>query len=452
MAQLGSLDVESRVGSGSASTGAFGALASGGAQATRRRQLRVAGLGAIVVLVLVAIVRLMSGESPVRAVPDQGLIVTDFGPPPAGALANLFPSPLPTGPAQDDPATAPATPPGATPNPDDDDTRAPPHDSPVSPLVHSVTVLEERPHDPACFSQGLTIIPSASGDRELVLESCGLRGSSRVLRWDLSTGEVLAETPNRPTEFGEGVAEVPTGGDGPSGSRVVQLLWQTAAAVEYDGGNDGLALTRRGGATAAPSGRTGMVDGWGLSHSWADIDGSLAALGTLAGTDGGSTLYLLEPDTLRVRSSVRVVDGGIAIKNLNEVEWVRVDAATGAPVRGPVNASSADVNADNGAPSTTRWEVWANVWLTDCVVRIDPVSGAVHGWLVMADLRARAGQVPRARGVDRPDVLNGVAVQPSTGDVWVTGKQWPRIYRVEVGEGRDDASALASARRTCVKA
>lgn len=254
-----------------------------------------------------------------------------------------------------------------------------------------VTVVEEVRKEPSWFTQGWEI--KDEGGREVVYESTGLYGASRVVKWDLLTGDVLRETANSAKEFGEGLTVV--------GDRVRQLLWRENGVREYDRET----LSPVDGARATH----GMKDGWGLAYS--------AGRGEVAGTDGSHRLYLLDPETLETRAVREVTDNGRAVGRLNEVEWV------------------------NG-------EVWANIWLTDCVARIDPDSGAVRQWLLMDNVAARLRSTD---GGGRPDVLNGIAVSERTGAVWVTGKKWHRAYRVEVSRQTDEASDLAVARDMCIR-
>jgi glutaminyl-peptide cyclotransferase len=103
--------------------------------------------------------------------------------------------------------------------------------------------------------------------------------------------------------------------------------------------------------------------------------------------------------TLAELDRVAVLDGdGQPVARLNELEWV-------------------------------EGEVWANVWQTDRIARIDPASGRLLGWIDLAGLlpaEDRAGQ--------RVDVLNGIAYDAATGRLFVTGKWWPRLFEIELIE------------------
>ncbi|KAL0328130.1 UNVERIFIED_CONTAM: Glutaminyl-peptide cyclotransferase [Sesamum calycinum] len=130
-----------------------------------------------------------------------------------------------------------------------------------------------------------------------------------------------------------------------------------------------------------------MQDGWGLA-----TDGKV-----LFGSDGTPTLYRIDPQTLEVVGKHTVKYEGDEVNNLNELEYV------------------------NG-------EVWANVWLTDCIARLSSEDGAVLGWVYLPNLREElvaAGNV----GID---VLNGIAWDEERNRIFVTGKLWPKLFEIKL--------------------
>lgn len=202
------------------------------------------------------------------------------------------------------------------------------------------------------------------GDR--LFESTGLHGRSSVREVAIASGEVLRRQDLPERLFGEGLAAV----DG----RLVQLTWQSGLALVWDRDT----FTRRGELSY-----TG--EGWGLTY-----DGRRLVM-----SDGSSWLVFRDPETFAELGRVEVTLDGRPLPQLNELEWV------------------------DGA-------VWANVWETTSVVRIDPASGAVTG---VADLSSLLARLPpeESRNID---VLNGIAWWPERHAFLVTGKLWPRTFLV----------------------
>lgn len=135
-------------------------------------------------------------------------------------------------------------------------------------------------------------------------------------------------------------------------------------------------------------------EGWGLTH-----DGARLIM-----SDGTSRLRFLDPATYAVMGTLDVADAAGPVQRLNELEWV-------------------------------RGEIWANIWQTDRIARIDPATGAVLGYLDLTGLLSAADR--RAHSVD---VLNGIAYDPATDRIFVTGKLWPWLFEIRP---RGDARAPA---------
>ena len=126
-------------------------------------------------------------------------------------------------------------------------------------------------------------------------------------------------------------------------------------------------------------------EGWGITQNGK----------SLIMSDGTPVLRFLNPSTMKVERTITVTAGGEPVANLNELEWV------------------------NG-------RILANVWMTDQIVSIDPRSGAVDAVIDLTGLRARAG----ATGTDA--VLNGIAFDPDSGRLFVTGKTWSKLFQIEL--------------------
>lgn len=156
------------------------------------------------------------------------------------------------------------------------------------------------------------------------------------------------------------------------GDRVFQITYQTQTCFVYDA------------ATLEPvTTHTYPGEGWGLTH-----DGRSLIL-----SDGTDTLRFFDPATFAERRRVRVTDHGAPVDQINELEFV-------------------------------EGEVFANIWHHDRIARIDPLSGRVVAWIDLPFSR-------ESLGLEEPEaVLNGIAYEPSTRRLLVTGKLWPVIFEI----------------------
>jgi len=155
---------------------------------------------------------------------------------------------------------------------------------------------------------------------------------------------------------------------------LIQLTWQTRIGFVYD-------LV-----TFAPK-RTFTYpgEGWGLTHDRA----------RLIMSDGTPTLRFIDPDTLAETGRLMVTDRGQPVMRLNELEFV-------------------------------KGEIYANVWGTDSIVTIAPASGQVTGWINLTGLLPAADRTPSM------DVLNGIAYDTAGDRLFVTGKQWPKLFEIRL--------------------
>ncbi len=200
-----------------------------------------------------------------------------------------------------------------------------------------------------------------------LFESTGLEGKSDVREVDLATGAVRRRQPLDSAYFGEGIAAL--------GGTLYQLTWKGGKAFTYDLGT----FARR------PSSLTYTGEGWGMT-----TDGE-----SLIMSDGTARLRFLDPKTFAVRRTVDVHDGASPVSQLNELEWV-------------------------------KGEIFANVWQSTQLVRVDPKTGAVTGWV-------DAGAVPApADKTGREDVLNGIAYDAAADKLYLTGKYYTRLYEVRL--------------------
>jgi glutaminyl-peptide cyclotransferase len=221
------------------------------------------------------------------------------------------------------------------------------------------------PHDNTSFTQGLL------WDDGYLYESAGQYGQSSLRRVDPKTGQVVARFDLPRQFFAEGLALVD--------DLLYQLTWQENHCFVYD-----KKTLQFKGQFQYPG------EGWGLTY-----DGKHLIL-----SDGTNALRFYDPKTFRIQRKVDVFDRKRTrpepVRNLNELEWV-------------------------------RGEIWANVWKTTRIVRINPQNGNVIGWIEMAPY------VPEEhRGDTQNCVLNGIAFDPATNHVYITGKYWKVIHQFQL--------------------
>ncbi|HEV2641651.1 MAG TPA: glutaminyl-peptide cyclotransferase [Candidatus Elarobacter sp.] len=203
-----------------------------------------------------------------------------------------------------------------------------------------------------------------------VLESTGLEGHSEIRDMDPSSGRVLRRTALAPTLFGEGIAVV--------GPRLYQLTWQSGRGYVYDV------------ATLAPVDSFSFSgEGWGLTS-----DGALLYM-----SDGTDRVKVVDPADFRTVRTIAVTEAGQPVWMVNELEWV-------------------------------RGELWANIYRTDLIARIDPGTGRVLGWIDVGLLLTPAEQ----QGVSaRSGLANGIAFDSVRSRIYVTGKMWPHAFEANLG-------------------
>jgi glutaminyl-peptide cyclotransferase len=200
----------------------------------------------------------------------------------------------------------------------------------------------------------------------VLFESTGLNGRSSIRKVDLLTGKVLKKVDVAPQFFGEGLALM--------NGRAYQLTWQSQRGFIYDLAEFELINTFS---------YTG--EGWGLTH-----DGR-----SLIMSDGTPRIRFLDPKTFAVERMINVADGSMPISQINELEYI-------------------------------KGEIYANIYMTDRIVRIDPQSGKVTAWINLSGLLP-----PEDRR--QPDgVLNGIAYDEARDRLFVTGKLWPKLFEIKL--------------------
>jgi glutamine cyclotransferase len=166
--------------------------------------------------------------------------------------------------------------------------------------------------------------------------------------------------------FGEGMTVL--------GGKAYMLTWLTQTGFVYD------VKTLKQQSTFTYQG-----EGWGLTN-----DGT-----NLIMSNGTNMLVVLDPVTYRVVRTINVTIEGRALSQINELEWV-------------------------------EGEIWANIWRTNEIVRINPSTGAVVGVIDCT------GILPQMEMTDATDVMNGIAYDTASKALYVTGKNWPHVYQISV--------------------
>ncbi|MES2461069.1 MAG: glutaminyl-peptide cyclotransferase [Armatimonadota bacterium] len=200
-----------------------------------------------------------------------------------------------------------------------------------------------------------------------LLESTGLNGRSSLREVDLATGAVLKKVDVPSQYFAEGLTEF--------NSKLYQITWQSNKGFVYD------RATFKKQSEFSYAG-----EGWGL----ADTATSLIL------SNGTNKIRFLNPTTFAVERTIAVTFAdNQPLADLNELEYI-------------------------------DGEIYANVWQTDTIARIDPKNGKVLSWIDLT------GLLPAGERTPETDVLNGIAYDPAGKRLFVTGKLWPKIYEIKL--------------------
>jgi glutamine cyclotransferase len=197
-------------------------------------------------------------------------------------------------------------------------------------------------------------------------ESTGLNGQSSLRKVELRTGRVLQIHRLAQEYFAEGITIF--------GNRNYQLTWQNGVCFVYSLNNFRQETQFRY-----------YGEGWGLTN-----DGKHLIM-----SDGSETITFRDPETFTEVRKITVRAQGKPVKNLNELEYI-------------------------------DGEIWANIWYSDMIARIDPQTGIVKAWVDME------GVPMPDRGIE--DVLNGIAYDRQNKRIFVTGKRWSKLFEIELVE------------------
>ena len=265
--------------------------------------------------------------------------------------------------------------------------------SPDPAPIRKYDVVAEYPHDPEALTQGLIYTGG------FLYESIGLQGQSSIRKVELKTGRVIQQHAVDSRFLGEGLTEwggqliqltpMRTRQNGIRSFILGNLKAMGAPFLERDSG------VRYDIDSLEPKSTFGYnSEGWGLTHDDHQFIKS----------DGTSILRFLNPDTMKWQAQIAVVEAGKGIRWLNELEYI------------------------NG-------EVYANIWQQDRIATIQLSSGQVTGWIDLSQLRPRMIPPPKdveGLGAYGKAVANGIAYDTVGGRLFVTGKNWPRVFEIRL--------------------
>ncbi len=239
----------------------------------------------------------------------------------------------------------------------------------AAPVQINYKLLKDHPHDSSSFTQGLVFYNNN------LYESTGnpdgaLHNGSWVGTVDLATGKQNKKALLDSGYFGEGITIL--------NNKIYRLTWQNKKGYVYDATTFKLLNEFSYG-----------HEGWGITHNGKELIVS----------DGSSNIYFWDPATCKEIRRISVQDNNGLKNNINEMEFI------------------------NGF-------IYANVWQTNDILKIDPATGNVVGLLNLAAIKQ---QFPELAGVSESDkVLNGIAYDSSSNRVFITGKNWSKLFEIEL--------------------
>ncbi len=204
--------------------------------------------------------------------------------------------------------------------------------------------------------------------RDTLFEGTGQYGKSTLRKTDYKTGKVYKKVDLEGRFFGEGITVL--------NNKVYQLTWRETTGFVYNA--DTFAKEKE-------FKYTQNIQGWGLTN-----DGKY-----LYQTDGTEKIWIIDPATLKEVDYVNVYTNHLKIEALNELEWI-------------------------------DGKIWANVYQQDALAVIDPKTGVIEHIVNLSELKSKITQHPEA------DVLNGIAYNPKTKTIFVTGKNWDKMFEIKI--------------------
>ena len=236
------------------------------------------------------------------------------------------------------------------------------------PDEYSYQIVNSFPHDRRAYTQGLFF------HEGFLYEGTGKHGESSLRKVRLENGEAISIKNLEQEYFGEGIAY--------SKNRIIQLTWHARKAFVVDPETfeqiDFFEVQTTNG------------EGWGIT----------AMNNELVVSDGSNILTLLDDTNYGKKRTIEVYDNNGAVTNLNELEYI------------------------NG-------KIYANVWLTERIVIINPETGRVEGNIYLGSILKQSDKIKLDKN---DDVLNGIAWDSENQRMFVTGKRWPKLFEIRIAK------------------
>ena len=232
---------------------------------------------------------------------------------------------------------------------------------------YTYQIVKSYPHDRTAYTEGLVFHDG------FLYESTGMNDQSSLRKVKFETGEVVQRRDLPIEYFGEGIIIWK--------DRILMMTYKSEIGFIYDL------------ATLAPKGDFRYKgQGWAFTTDGKKIymDGSRA----LEAEASDPEIRIWDPETLQETGVIKVTDEGRPVQNLNELEWV-------------------------------KGEIFANVWQTDRIARIDPKTGKVVGWIDLTGILSPTERIGT-------DVMNGIAYDAKGDRLFVTGKYWPKLFEIKL--------------------
>lgn len=239
----------------------------------------------------------------------------------------------------------------------------------AAPKAIGYTILSQFPHDTSSFTEGLEIYNGK------LYESGGDYTNSVLQFGDYVTGTIEKKNKMGSDKiFGEGISIL--------NGKLYQLTYQTHFAYVYDVKDIYKPIKTFPWAQ----------EGWGMTNNGKE----------LIVTTKEPNLYFVDPETFRVTNTVAVIDHRGPVPEINELEYI-------------------------------KGYVWANVWMTNRIIKIDPESGHVVGEMYLNGIAGSDGRL-LSGAFHNTDVMNGIAYDSISGTMLITGKRWPKLFQLRIND------------------